>query len=372
MKNLIFKLSVLAVFCLFASVSFGHPGRLGAAEIVAAYRSAIQNSLLHTQKSAFRAERKLTPEGAVYGPLSYETAIPYEIVIKYTVFHDRDRLDVQTQQTQFFKDEQNVWGKTSIDHKFQYLLDNKTAVWYKNVVGYKPQYMVTFTKNSWIRALGSLDTVGMMLEGYDDQAKPLWEILQEDTSSLHLRDSMELVGEHKSYVLEADTNYGHYTLWIDPNCGFNTRRVIVHRTGDDLMNGKQLSSPPPKLPTGAKPAYPWVPLSEYLLVLNSVKIENISGVFLPVEGAINITRIYSNGEKITKKETYKRTNIDLNPDFAAIPEAFTLDVPDGTRVYVKEFPGIHYVWQNGKIVPADDPTFEEIDKIVEELKKEQQ
>ena len=52
--------------------------------------------------------------------------------------------------------------------------------------------------------------------------------------------------------------------------------------------------------------------------------------------------------------------------------AFKVDLPNGTRVFVTEFPGIRYIWQNGKIAPVDDPTFEEIDKMVDELKKEKE
>lgn len=38
---------------------------------------------------------------------------------------------------------------------------------------------------------------------------------------------------------------------------------------------------------------------------------------------------------------------------------------------VEESPGIRYIWRNGKIVPdVDAPTFKEIDKMVDEIKKE--
>jgi hypothetical protein len=59
----------------------------------------------------------------------------------------------------------------------------------------------------------------------------------------------------------------------------------------------------------------------------------------------------------------------LYPDFDALG-AFKINLPNGTRVFVEESPGVRYVWQDGEIVPdVDTPTFEEIDKTVEELKK---
>jgi hypothetical protein len=345
---------------------FGQQGVLTKAEVLAAYRDAMENSLLHREKSAFRAEQKSTVEGDVYGPR------PYEILCKYAIFYDHGRLDVHKEQTQSFKDDQNVWRKSSVEHKFQHLLNNKSAFSYESRIGEKPSHIIAFTKDRWTRGLGSIDIVGMALEGYDDQGKPIWQIIEKESYNFWIRDSMEVVDEYQTHVLEANTKYGHYTLWVDPDYGFNARRIIVHRTGDDLMDGKPVSSPPPKLPPGVKPGHPWVPLTEYLLVLDSVKIEKVGDVFLPTQGVITITRIYSNGEKVINRKTYKRTNIDLNPDFEAIPEAFVLDVPDGTRVVDMEAPSIKYIWQNGKVVHADDPTFEEIDRMVEELKKQQQ
>jgi hypothetical protein len=59
----------------------------------------------------------------------------------------------------------------------------------------------------------------------------------------------------------------------------------------------------------------------------------------------------------------------MNPDFNTLKAFVEIKVPDGTPAYDQDFPGINFVVVDGKIVPADDPTFDQIDKIVDELKQ---
>jgi len=359
---------ILFVFCLLINTSLGRAEDLSAVEVLAAYRNSVQNSLLHREKCLFKAEEKSVVTGAVYGKA------PYETLRRYSIFKDRDRLCRHKQQTQFFGEGQIPMAeKRLVEHKFQFLFDGKRAVSYTTGGNKKNPYALTYTQNScqdpWFGKLLIIHgVVGIIFEGYmTGDLKPLWEVLH-DAPNLQLKDSMEVIDEHETYVLEAKTKHGHHTLWIDPNSGFNARRITVHRRADDLFEGKPLSSPRPK-PTGrAIAAYPVVPRKEQIVVLDSVEIENIDGIFIPTAGVVNRTCLYSNGEKVTRRNEYKYFDIDLNPDFSVVPEAFVLDIPDGTRVYDLEFPEGRFKWQDGKVIPLVAQSIPLLDKPLPELK----
>ena len=68
--------------------------------------------------------------------------------------------------------------------------------------------------------------------------------------------------------------------------------------------------------------------------------------------------------------SYKRFDIDLDPDFSKFENAFVLDVPNGTRVYYRDMPdsGAFYTWQDGEVVPdIDDLVIEELEKTAQQI-----
>jgi hypothetical protein len=213
----------------------------------------------------------------------------------------------------------------------------------------------------------------MAVLGYmeGDSYTPLWEVLK-GTPDMQLRDAMEVVDGHETYVLESKTNHGHYIAWFDPNCGFNLRRFIVRRSGTDLLNGKPVNSPPApiRLPPGVKPSQPHGTVIEHVFTFDSVNFRNIDGFFLPDEGKCTIYRKYSNGEEMTHRNTFRILEIDFNPDFENIENAFVPDIPNGTRVFDTDFPNQppQYVWKYGKLVPLTAQSIPLLDKPLPELK----
>jgi len=151
-------------------------------------------------------------------------------------------------------------------------------------------------------------------------------------------------------VLEATTEHGKVTAWIAPDKGYSALKWSIHKTGDDLFNDRPISS------------------KSWLAVFDAVELQKVGDVFVTKDGNFTLTIKGTDGTTRVASYKYETSDIQLNPDFDILG-AFKIDLPDGTRVYMKEYPGIHYIWENGKIVPADDPTFEEIDKMVDELKK---
>jgi hypothetical protein len=182
---------------------------------------------------------------------------------------------------------------------------------------------------------------------YGSNHKSIAELLN-DSENLHLRQEMENIGGIPCYVLEATTKYGKVTAWVAPDRGYNALKWVME-----------------KLSSSAPETESWI----WIATLDSVDVQKIDDIFVPVAGHFTHKSRKSDGRVITSHFKYERSEIELHPDFKAIG-AFVPDIPDGTKVHVEEAPGIRYVWKGGKITPVDDPTFEEIDKTVDELKKE--
>jgi len=185
---------------------------------------------------------------------------------------------------------------------------------------------------------------------YGSNHKGIAELLAESTN-LYLRAEQEDINGVSCYVLDGATKYGKVTAWIAPEKGYSALKWSIHKISGDFFNEKPTSS------------------SSWIAIFDSVEVQKIGDVFVTTGGRLTHTNNYTDGRTNIFCYKYKTSNIELNPDFEALG-AFKINLPDGTRVFVTEHPGIRYIWQNGKIVSADDPTFEEIDKIVDELKSE--
>jgi len=365
------KFFPLIVLTILQIESYDSSARLEKNDVLSSFCNAVQKSLVHRQSIAYQATEKLTIKGEVQGKT------PDETIRTFTFLRNGDQLDCRLKQQQIFRNELGNNEQESVEHRFQYLIsDGRYFEYSLNTIADQmdPKYTRVYTskKDPWKLRTTSASTVGKSLDGYiwGDEGKPIWDILNDVSSVLQLRPSMEEVDGQDTYVLEGDTKYGHYSLWIDPNCGFNARRIIVRKRGDDLFRGKPVSSPRPKLPPGAMATRPQVPYNEVLYVLDSISIAKFNGLFVPVSAVATTTYEYVNGEKVQFKQEYKRTSVDLNPDFAKIPDAFNLLVRDGSDVYDWEMPAADLEWFNGKVVAKVDESYlTMIDDTVMEIKK---
>lgn len=183
--------------------------------------------------------------------------------------------------------------------------------------------------------------------------KSIAELLGQ-SANLRLRDGQENINGISCYVLEATTEHGKVTAWLAPDKDYSALKWSIHKTktSGDLFDDGPLSS------------------NSWLAVFDAVQLQKVSDVFVTTGGCLTHTINHPERQSVSTYK-YKVSEVQLNPDFAILG-AFKVDLPDGTRVYTYEYTGIHYIWENGKIVLAEEPTFEEIDTMVEELKKEKQ
>jgi len=217
----------------------------------------------------------------------------------------------------------------------------------------------TALKNTLGRPVMGAALFGNPFSGTD--GKGVIELLSE-AENLNLHNNMEVINGISCYVLEGVTDYGKVTVWIAPEKGYSALKWILEKTPEVMFDGKYLSDIWPEIQSTAE-------------TFDSMEIEQVSDsngntAFIPRKARYTSTVVFTNGKKTTDLVEYTVTNIQLNPDFEALG-AFEVDFPNGTQVYIEEYPGVRYKWQDGKIVPdVDTPMFEEIDNIVENLKNE--
>ena len=181
-----------------------------------------------------------------------------------------------------------------------------------------------------------------------------------ESNNLRLHDKQENLNGVPCYVLEATTKYGRVTAWIAPEKGYNALKWVFERSRDDLFDDIPLSARWPELQS----------VTAVFDCLEMQEVNDVNTLFVAKSSRFTHTVNFTNGTKSSDQSEYAVSDIQLNPDFESLG-AFKVDLPNGTRVFVMEFPGVRYIWQNGKIVPdVDAPTFKEIDKMVNEIKKE--
>jgi hypothetical protein len=192
---------------------------------------------------------------------------------------------------------------------------------------------------------------------FGNNHKSVAELLAGATE-LRLRDVQQDIGDTSCYVLEATTEYGKVTAWIAPEKGYNALKWTIHKTSGDLYDEKPL----------------FTSLTSWTAVFDDVELQKVDDMFITTGGTWTHTRNSTDGHTSVSHYKYKVGEVDLNPDFEALG-AFVFNVPNGTPVAMEEFPGIGYIWQDGKPVTVVDQKFldvldNQIGQIKDEVKAE--
>lgn len=211
---------------------------------------------------------------------------------------------------------------------------------------------------------------GATLDGIFEGDKEPIDIILKHASRTTVRSQMEEINGVECHVIDAVTPHGKYSLWIDPKHGYNIAKARVLKAGDDILNGKPLDNYTEterirelrkrgmKIP-GQK--------LEFSFMLDGVKFKKIKDTWIPIEANYQSTVKYEDGREITHKKNYKRTSINLNPNFEEI-SAFVPDIPNGTEVFLDDIRGIKYRWQDGKLVTdIDDMFLEQLNVVANEI-----
>lgn len=155
------------------------------------------------------------------------------------------------------------------------------------------------------------------------------------SENISVRDEMEKVGTSDCYVIEAIVkNHGKYTLWIDPQHGYNIAQATVKKGETAILYGK----PPAKIKV------------KVLNSLKNVSFKKIGNVWLPDQADIELDRRWDNGDFANEKQHYKLIEMILDPDHDALRSFERDDIKNGATVYLEGVPGITYIWQDGQVV----------------------
>jgi len=208
-------------------------------------------------------------------------------------------------------------------------------------------YVKNKRKTLFARAFHGHDVMGVFY-GDDERVD---EFLR-NADRISVRDKMQKINSSDCYVIEADTRRGKYTLWIDPQHGYNIAKAKVKRRPGNVFYGELIQ-----------------PTVGFDCFLDNVRFEYINGVWVPVEGDTRWDCDYPNGEFLNERRHYKVNEVLLNPDHNDLGSFLPDDIRDGARVYFAEQGAIiSYTWQDGKFIPnVDKLVIDQLDKMATEI-----
>lgn len=319
-------------------------GDVGVADVLDAYESSIE--VLCENPVGFRSMADVLYEGA----WRYDK-LPQQQKTEATVFLDTDgRTDVAVDEKRHYRN-----GSTFQDRRRE-ILSEPFDLHYHDY-GDEPDSELRMYR----RPAEGEDRFGpcnvlheQPLQGYitGNNGLTFLQVLRQSESVVTLRKEMEDVDGHPTYVVEADTQYGEHILWIDPEFGWNPRRIVVRKGGEDLFGSKPVTDLY-QLSPGTGALRPAVALELFELTVDGIEIQRVGDAFLPTKARIVTQETFADGQWTRETANCSRSNIEFYPDFEAA-RAFVMDVPDGTRVVDTRFPAIRYEWRNGQVVAAVD------------------
>lgn len=168
------------------------------------------------------------------------------------------------------------------------------------------------------------------------------------SQNLRLLDGCEIINEMECMVLEGQTQYGLAKVWISPEKGYSAIKWSLHKTKQSLFNDKPIEG------------------EDWIAIYEVNEIESFDNCYVASSGRFTLKMKLNSKEESIDESIFTISNIEINPDFKAMG-AFQLDVPDGTRVFLSDSPGIRYEWSNGKIITAVDEKF--LNKLNNEIDK---
>ena len=182
-----------------------------------------------------------------------------------------------------------------------------------------------------------IHSCGPLMGFFEYDAERVDKILRQ-ADSIFVRKKLEKINGSNCYVIQAKTRRGKYTLWIDPEHGYNIAKAHnIKQAGDLTFSTDTLLEDKARI----------------LYYIKDVRFEKIDGVWVPVEADMGNSRIVKDGRfYISSRMHVKITDIVLNPDHDALGSFLPDDILDGAEVRVKQDLNMAYTWQDGK--PVED------------------
>ena len=171
--------------------------------------------------------------------------------------------------------------------------------------------------------------------------------------AISVRDKLEKVDTNDCYVINAKTTTGTYTVWFDPQHGYQIAKAEIHLgPGSHYLNSLLVED------------------ESCFISIRNISYNNIDGVWIPMETDIHEELKSPKSERNFINDLHhKITEITLNPDHESL-NSFEQSIPNGMPVIDLTL-GIKYTWQDGKLIPdVDEYAVGQIREMAQELKNQ--
>ena len=150
-----------------------------------------------------------------------------------------------------------------------------------------------------------------------------------------VRNRLEQVGSAWCYVISAKARSGSYTVWIDPEHGYNIAKADIYVGPNDYFGRRKFSYQ-----------------DNELLSVRNIRFQKIEGVWIPMEADIFSTSDRKDRSCVRNTIHHKITHIILNPDHEAL-HSFTPEIEDGTEIRDMDSRA-RYRWRDGMKLVVDE------------------
>lgn len=248
-----------------------------------------------------------------------------------------------------------IWGynlinkrdvpETTASYVLSVATDNFQYGHNKNTIGQTPGSLTYKEKRSpgWDNFRNQSDAFFLGYLGVDVRI----DIILKNAKQIAVLPKTEIIGGSVCYVVQANTAYGDYTVWLDSTHGYQPAKIKASRGSGDIVNVAEHQPPPDKIPE-----------SKQTLMIDNISFKKVQGVWVPVKGhVICNVKWPKHGFYYDNEINFEITEILLNPDHKVLDSfadpmknpALDPELVNGTRVRVGE-ERTRCVWRNGKLV----------------------
>ncbi len=180
---------------------------------------------------------------------------------------------------------------------------------------------------------------GSVLSGYLWMDHVRADVLARRAESLRLRPEMEVMGGSLCHVIEADSKWGHYTLWLDARHGYQLVGADVVRCAGDITQASGLA-----VPDGI----------EFRASFRVTRLEQVDGTWVPMAGDAEHRYIFprSPADRGLVTSHVERSEVTPNPDHEKRRSFYPDFITEGTVVTIltgrKTGRAGTHVWRNGR------------------------
>lgn len=196
-------------------------------------------------------------------------------------------------------------------------------------------------KHNMVTWCGGMPLLGFRHSDYE----PIDSVLRR-ADSISIRPELEQIGSAACHVVDANATSGAYTVWFDPQHGYQIARADIRVGPGDVFRPRPLENN-----------------QSDTLSVRGVRFENVEGTWVPMEADTYSTSIRQRQDRsCTSTSHFKITQITFNPDHETLG-SFVPVVESGTEVDDRDS-GARYTWQAGKkfLVDARDGSIKYVPK----------